>query len=234
MTYFQSQWLSHCLHFVRRLLSFQQSYVLLPEAAWSPCVKQRVFSGCNKGLHYTKKIKQKERVHNEWEKNEWCSGGGKKHCSECFHVERRTKMSFYSRHRTCLETKGSLVCLPEINDKQYLLHGIPPKALWFGTFIELCFFSKELHTKAWTKYDIESLCCKDNDQNWCLTSWAIQLKKKKKILFFLFLKFVPVLPWCFCTITPSPLHSSGDTCVCFSLPLFFVLTEWVILIITQL
>lgn len=36
--------------------------------------------------------------------------------------------------------------------------------------------------------------------------------------------------WCLCTIPPSPLHSSNNTCVCFS----FVLTEWVILIITQL
>lgn len=107
----------------------------------------------------------------------------KKHCSECFHVERRMKCLSISRHRTCLETKGYLVCLPEINDKQYLLHGIPPKALWLCTFIELCFFSKELHTKAWTKYDTESLCCKDNDQNWRLTSWAIQLKKKTDSFF---------------------------------------------------
>lgn len=111
--------------FVRCLLSFRQSYVLLPEAAWSLCVKQRVFSGCNKGLHYTKKIKQKERVHNEWEKNEWCSGGGKKKkkpCFECFHVERRTLrtascLSVHTTEHVWKEKICSVFIWGETNDK---------------------------------------------------------------------------------------------------------------------
>lgn len=89
------------------------SCLRLPEARVS---NKGLFSGCNKGLHYTKKIKQKERVHNEWEKNEWCSGGGKKTLLWMFPYRAENAadgMSFYSRHRTCVERKGSAVCLPE-------------------------------------------------------------------------------------------------------------------------
>lgn len=84
------------------------------------------WSGCNKGLYGTKKIKQKERVHNEWGKK-WVV------------IRRRGKkiialhVSTWS-HRMRLDRKRSLVCLPEkkkTNNKSYMafhkeLFGLAP------------------------------------------------------------------------------------------------------------
>lgn len=116
MTYFQSQWFSHCLHFVRCLLSFQQSYVFLPEAAWSPCVKQRVVLWLQQRASLHKENKTK-RTCAQWVGKEWVVFRRRKKTLlwmfPCRAENAADGMSFYSRHRTCVERKGSVVCLPE-------------------------------------------------------------------------------------------------------------------------